>query len=88
MVLNLVLRCSWTLTISPSVIQLIPKSTVLPLVTGLLEILRRCIWNFFRVEKEHVHNTHSFTVIKEKPEDILSKIKKSQESKDSFTIDN
>ena len=49
--LNLIFRCSWTLTISPSVVRLIPKSTFLPFLTGLIEILRRCMWNFFRIEK-------------------------------------
>ena len=57
-------------------VQLIPKSTVLPMVTGLLEIIRRCIWNFLRVEKEHVLNTNSFTVIKERPDDVMKRIQK------------
>lgn len=61
---NLILRYAWTLTISPSVYELIPKSTFLPLVTGVLQILRRCMWNFFRIEKEHVMNCDSFTRIK------------------------
>jgi hypothetical protein len=64
MVVNLIFRCSWTLTISPSVIQLIPKSTILPLVTGLIEIIRRTIWNFLRIEKEHIANANTYTVIK------------------------
>jgi xenotropic and polytropic retrovirus receptor 1 len=47
--INLIFRCSWTLTISPSVLVLIPKSTFLPFLTGFIEILRRCMWNFFRI---------------------------------------
>jgi hypothetical protein len=87
MLLNLVMRCSWTLTISPSVVQLIPKSTFLPFVTGLIEILRRCIWNFFRIEKEHVINSKSFTVIKISPEEVMKKLRK-MHRKESFEIDN
>lgn len=73
-VVNLLLRYSWTLTISPYVVVLIPKSTFLPFLTGFLEIFRRCMWNFFRVEKEHVANCSSFSIVKEKPEIILKKI--------------
>jgi hypothetical protein len=87
MVVNLIFRCSWTLTISPSVIQLIPKSTILPLVTGLIEIIRRTIWNFLRIEKEHVANANSFTVIKINPEDIIKKFKKKLHRKDSYESD-
>lgn len=62
--MNLIFRCSWTLTISASVIQLFPKSTFLPFLTGLIEIFRRCMWNFFRIEKEHVLNCAAFSIIK------------------------
>ena len=73
MVVNLVMRCSWTLTISPSVI---PKSTFLPFVTGFIEIVRRCLWNFFRIEKEHVVNCKSFKVIQASPEDVMKMLRK------------
>lgn len=49
--INLIMRSSWTLTISASITNIIPKSTFLPFFIGLIEILRRCMWNFFRVEK-------------------------------------
>lgn len=72
--INLIFRCSWTLTISPSVLVLIPKSTFLPFLTGFIEILRRCMWNFFRVEKEHVANCCEFVIAKENPDKLVDKL--------------
>jgi hypothetical protein len=85
--LNLIFRCSWTLTISPSVIHLIPKSTFLPFLTGLIEIFRRCMWNFFRIEKEHVINCASYSIIKEKPDDILKRLRDRKKAKSFRVVD-
>lgn len=30
------------------------ESAVLLMVIGMIEIIRRCMWNFFRIEKEHI----------------------------------
>jgi hypothetical protein len=30
------------------------ESAVLLMVIGVIEIVRRCMWNFFRIEKEHI----------------------------------
>lgn len=46
---NLLFRCAWTLTISPSIVAILHKSTFLPFLTGFIEIFRRCMWNFLRV---------------------------------------
>lgn len=80
MCLNLLFRCSWTLSIAPSVVRLIPKATFLPFLTGLIEIMRRCMWNFFRIEKEHVANCSTFTIIKRNAEEVLAKIKLHEEN--------
>jgi xenotropic and polytropic retrovirus receptor 1 len=45
--LNLVLRCAWTLTITN--VGAYINSDLLVFFVSLLEILRRCLWNFFRV---------------------------------------
>jgi hypothetical protein len=69
------------------VVRLIPKSTFLPFLTGLIEILRRCMWNFFRIEKEHVINCAAYSIIKEKPEDILKRLRQPTVSKSFKVID-
>jgi hypothetical protein len=53
-VANLVMRLSWILTLSPNIIALFGNSNILTLVTGMVEIFRRGIWNLLRVEKEHL----------------------------------
>lgn len=50
-VTNFLMRCSWTLTLSPSIAAYFGNSALLTLVTGSIEIIRRGIWNLLRVEK-------------------------------------
>jgi hypothetical protein len=69
------------------VIHLIPKSTFLPFLTGLIEIFRRCMWNFFRIEKEHVINCASYSIIKEKPDDILKRLRDRKKAKSFRVVD-
>jgi EXS family len=61
MCLDLVLRFAWVLTLLP------PKSgakfalpAYLTLVSMLLELFRRTIWGFLRLENEHRSNTAGF----------------------------
>lgn len=49
MISNLILRLSWILTLSPSIVELFGNANIFTLVTGMLEILRRGIWNLLRV---------------------------------------
>jgi hypothetical protein len=41
------------LTLSPMITNYL-ESAVLLMVIGMIEIIRRCMWNFFRIEKEHI----------------------------------
>ena len=68
-VANLLFRLSWTLSISPTIINHV-KSPLIPLLIGTLEILRRCMWNFFRIEKEHIVNCRNYAVTKDIQKDI------------------
>eukprot|EP00568_Trieres_chinensis_P017772 CAMPEP_0183320518 /NCGR_PEP_ID=MMETSP0160_2-20130417/66522_1 /TAXON_ID=2839 ORGANISM="Odontella Sinensis, Strain Grunow 1884" /NCGR_SAMPLE_ID=MMETSP0160_2 /ASSEMBLY_ACC=CAM_ASM_000250 /LENGTH=291 /DNA_ID=CAMNT_0025487221 /DNA_START=101 /DNA_END=976 /DNA_ORIENTATION=+ len=61
MVIDLVLRSMWVLTLVP------PQSGAsfeipqyLTAVTMSLELLRRTLWGFFRLEHEHRHNTEGY----------------------------
>lgn len=57
MVLNLVLRLAWVLTLSPNITdKTFGSPEIFRLITGALEIIRRGIWNLLRIEKEHIKN--------------------------------
>lgn len=50
MILNLILRLAWVLTLSPNIASdAFGSPELFRLITGSLEILRRGIWNLFRV---------------------------------------
>jgi xenotropic and polytropic retrovirus receptor 1 len=53
---NFLMRFSWTLTLSPSIAAYFGNPSLLTLVTGCIEIIRRGIWNLLRLEKEHLKN--------------------------------
>lgn len=64
MVLNLVLRLAWVLTLSPNITEkTFGSPEIFRLVTGALEITRRGIWNILRIEKEHIKNCEEFKAL-------------------------
>ncbi|KAJ4710614.1 Phosphate transporter PHO1-like protein [Melia azedarach] len=64
--LNLVLRLAWLLTVLHSNFERVDYR-----VTGLflaaLEVIRRGIWNFYRLENEHLNNAGKFRAVKTVP---------------------
>ncbi|KAL4577274.1 hypothetical protein LXL04_013380 [Taraxacum kok-saghyz] len=67
MVLNVILRLAWMQTVldfheAPA----LHRSTV-TFVFASLEIIRRGIWNFFRLENEHLNNVGQFRAFKSVP---------------------
>jgi len=62
-VLNFIMRSAWTMTLSPAIIATFRDKNLVTLVTGSIEIIRRGIWNLFRVEKEHLANCVEFKAI-------------------------
>lgn len=57
MIINLFLRLTWVFSISPDIVDKIGVNRdIFSLIIALAEMFRRCIWNFFRVEKQHIHN--------------------------------
>lgn len=62
-VINLFLRFAWILTISPGIVSKIMRPELFTLIIGSLEMLRRSIWNFLRVEKEFILNTENYQAL-------------------------
>eukprot|EP01017_Pseudomicrothorax_dubius_P015451 TRINITY_DN17807_c0_g1_i1.p1 TRINITY_DN17807_c0_g1~~TRINITY_DN17807_c0_g1_i1.p1 ORF type:complete len:394 (-),score=41.24 TRINITY_DN17807_c0_g1_i1:35-1216(-) len=61
---NLLLRCAWVLSISQDIVSALKiPSGFFTLIIGFLEMLRRSIWNFFRLEKEHLVNAKAFNAV-------------------------
>jgi hypothetical protein len=48
---NLVMRFAWTMTLSPNIATFFGNANIFTLIAGMIEILRRGIWNLLRVEK-------------------------------------
>ncbi|TYG52298.1 hypothetical protein ES288_D09G015400v1 [Gossypium darwinii] len=67
MVLNCVLRLAWMQQVLG--IQTVPflHKTALVAVVASLEIIRRGIWNFFRLENEHLNNVGNYRAFKSVP---------------------
>jgi len=56
-IINFIFRCSWVMTISNGVNPFGMQKEVFNFVFGFIEMFRRAIWNFMRVEKEYIFNT-------------------------------
>ncbi|KAL2546728.1 Phosphate transporter PHO1-like protein 3 [Forsythia ovata] len=66
MVLNVLLRLAWIQTVMNVTIFSLHGQTVIALVAAL-EIIRRGIWNFFRLENEHLNNVGKYRAFKSVP---------------------
>ncbi|EOA38748.1 hypothetical protein CARUB_v10010925mg [Capsella rubella] len=66
MVLNVVLRLAWVQTVLDFNISFLHRETMIALI-AILEIIRRGIWNFFRLENEHLNNVGKFRAFKSVP---------------------
>ncbi|XP_050203478.1 phosphate transporter PHO1 homolog 3-like [Mercurialis annua] len=66
MVLNVVLRFAWLQTIYRYTVFSLHKETMI-LIVACLEIIRRGIWNFFRLENEHLNNVGKYRAFKSVP---------------------
>ncbi|KAH0911514.1 hypothetical protein HID58_034835, partial [Brassica napus] len=66
MVVNVVLRLAWLQTVLDFNIPFLHREIMVALL-AILEIIRRCIWNFFRLENEHLNNVGKFRAFKSVP---------------------
>ncbi|CAG5125059.1 unnamed protein product [Candidula unifasciata] len=61
---DLVLRFLWTLTVSVAE-GLLYNSHILSTLFSCLEVFRRFVWNFFRLENEHLNNCGQFRAVRD-----------------------
>ncbi len=64
---DIILRCAWILTISPESLGFRFDTDLVVFVVGVLEITRRFLWNFFRMENEQATNCGNFRAVKDVP---------------------
>lgn len=63
---NLVMRFMWTLSInSLSIFKTQVLQNLLSIGLGIVEIVRRSLWNYFRVEVEHLKTIGNFSIFQE-----------------------
>ncbi|KAL1551064.1 Phosphate transporter PHO1 3 [Salvia divinorum] len=65
-ILNVLLRLAWMQTVMNITVFSLHRQTMVALVASL-EILRRGLWNFFRLENEHLNNVGKFRAFKSVP---------------------
>ncbi|XP_077986071.1 xenotropic and polytropic retrovirus receptor 1 homolog [Glandiceps talaboti] len=61
---DFILRFSWTLTVSVGELGYF-DSDILVTILAPLEVFRRFIWNFFRLENEHLNNCGQFRAVRD-----------------------
>ncbi|CAE6177593.1 unnamed protein product [Arabidopsis arenosa] len=66
MVLNVLLRLVWLQTVLDLKFSFLHRETMVALL-ACLEIIRRGIWNFFRLENEHLNNVGRYRAFKTVP---------------------
>ncbi|KAF8084116.1 hypothetical protein N665_0733s0005 [Sinapis alba] len=66
MILNVLLRLVWLQTVLDLKVSFLHRETLVALM-ACLEILRRGIWNFFRLENEHLNNVGKFRAFRTVP---------------------
>ncbi|KFK43650.1 hypothetical protein AALP_AA1G154600 [Arabis alpina] len=66
MILNVLLRFAWIQTVLDFNFSFMHRQTMVTLVASL-EIIRRGIWNFFRLENEHLNNVGKYRAFKSVP---------------------
>lgn len=64
MIEDLIFRLLWTLTVSVGELEIF-HSEILKLILSVCEVFRRFIWNFFRLENEHLNNCGQFRAVRD-----------------------
>ncbi|KAF6134105.1 hypothetical protein GIB67_035659 [Kingdonia uniflora] len=66
MVMNVLLRFAWLQTVLDFKFSFLHKEALITIVASL-EIIRRGVWNFFRLENEHLNNVGKYRAFKSVP---------------------
>ncbi|XP_072537297.1 xenotropic and polytropic retrovirus receptor 1a [Salminus brasiliensis] len=63
---DVILRFAWTLQIALTTMTTIPSiADILATVLAPMEVFRRFVWNFFRLENEHLNNCGEFRAVRD-----------------------
>ncbi|XP_062374233.1 xenotropic and polytropic retrovirus receptor 1 homolog [Sardina pilchardus] len=63
---DVLLRFAWTIPISVSSVTSFPHiSDIISTILAPLEVFRRFVWNFFRLENEHLNNCGEFRAVRD-----------------------
>ncbi|KAJ8395456.1 hypothetical protein AAFF_G00031900 [Aldrovandia affinis] len=63
---DVILRFAWTLQISLTTMGVFPSAAdILATILAPLEVFRRFVWNFFRLENEHLNNCGEFRAVRD-----------------------
>uniref|UniRef100_A0A8C4V914 Xenotropic and polytropic retrovirus receptor 1 n=1 Tax=Falco tinnunculus TaxID=100819 RepID=A0A8C4V914_FALTI len=63
---DVILRFAWTIQISLTSMQIFPYAgDIISTVFAPLEVFRRFVWNFFRLENEHLNNCGEFRAVRD-----------------------
>uniref|UniRef100_A0A287DAR8 Solute carrier family 53 member 1 n=1 Tax=Ictidomys tridecemlineatus TaxID=43179 RepID=A0A287DAR8_ICTTR len=63
---DVILRFAWTIQISITSTTLLPHAgDIIATVFAPLEVFRRFVWNFFRLENEHLNNCGEFRAVRD-----------------------
>ncbi|XP_006887798.1 PREDICTED: xenotropic and polytropic retrovirus receptor 1-like isoform X2 [Elephantulus edwardii] len=63
---DVILRFAWTIQISVTTTTTLPHSgDIISTVLAPLEVFRRFVWNFFRLENEHLNNCGEFRAVRD-----------------------
>ncbi|KAF3431502.1 hypothetical protein FNV43_RR26233 [Rhamnella rubrinervis] len=65
-VMNILLRFAWLQTVLDFQVSFLHRESLITIVASL-EIVRRGIWNFFRLENEHLNNVGKYRAFKSVP---------------------
>lgn len=60
---NLILRLGWTVTLAPNLVDKLVLNHLVTFIIAILETYRRTLWNYFRVEREHLKYKGDFSAI-------------------------
>ncbi|KAF8408130.1 hypothetical protein HHK36_007272 [Tetracentron sinense] len=66
MILNILLRLAWLQTVLNFKVSFLHREALIAIVASL-EIIRRGMWNFFRLENEHLNNVGKYRAFKSVP---------------------
>merc|ERR1712228_957888 len=69
MFVNFICRIAWAVSLYPASFGIVDALLMhyIKLPLNLVEIFRRCLWNIFRIENEHLNNCGGFRVVEDVP---------------------